>query len=171
MSNCTTEKSNMKDIVIRELNDLVVAIEGGITKRTTRQSLKALLRWMKATRNASWINTIVPKEKTTFGEIADELAKDCVRSERVGESQRDDIIADAFTNWTKRHERTKYTENIETPAMDRLDALEVHRDRILHEMGVAQHDIHKLNTRVTTITKEVIPKLKATRASNAKKGK
>ena len=75
----------MKEIVKRELNDLVVAIENGITKHTTRQSLKALARWMKASKSASWINTIVPEEKTTFGELADELAKRHERNQVHGE--------------------------------------------------------------------------------------
>jgi hypothetical protein len=86
----------------------------------------------------------------------------------VAETLRHDVIAEL-------DRRIAQLEEDESVFQKRLRALEVHRDRILHEMGVAQHDLDKLNIRVTTIMKEVIPKLKAmpthTRASNAKKGK
>ena len=133
----------MKEIVKRELNDLVVAIENGITKHTTRQSLKALARWMKASKSASWINTIVPKEKTRFGELADELA------------EHDDIIADGEGFLPKGTNVTKYTENIETPAMDRLDALEVHRDRILHDMLGVTHGIDDILDEIKGLKQEL----------------
>ena len=104
----------MKEIVIRELNDLTVAIEGGISKRTTRQSLKALTRWIKAAKSASWINAIVPKEKTTFGELADELASD-EGNEQPTRAYRTDRAL--------------------------IDDLEVYRERLSLDMGSAQKGI------------------------------
>ena len=50
---------------------------------------------------------------------------------------------------------TKYTENIETPAMDRLAALEVHRDRILYDMGHAQKGIDDILDEIKGLKREL----------------